>query len=103
MCTGLSRLPREPAMADEIVVDLDYVASLRGRVTKTNGRLRSAQPESVSIASDPEMDGELSDFMHRWDKRRGQLADSLKGVEEALTTIHDSFSETDGRLADGLR
>ncbi len=90
-------------MADEIVVNLDYVAALRDRVERTNDRLRSSQPESADIPSDPEMNDELSHFMQRWDKRRGQLADSMAGVGDALTSIHDSFSQTDGRLADGLR
>jgi hypothetical protein len=89
-------------MADEIVVDLAYIADLKTRVDDTNTRLRGAAPDSTTIASDPEMDDELAHFMNRWDKRRGQLADSMTGVSDALGAIHDSFSETDGKLASEL-
>jgi len=85
-------------MADLIVVDLDYVSHLRGQVGSTTDRLRSDSPDRVSLPSDPETDDELHEFMEKWDKRRGELADTLASVAEALTAIHDAFDGTDNQL-----
>lgn len=89
-------------MADLIVVDLDYVADLRTRVTNTTGRLRSDRPNNVSVPSDDDIDDKLHSFMERWDKRRGELADSLAGVGEALKAMHDAFDGTDNKLTGQL-
>lgn len=86
-------------MADQIVVDLDYVSDLKERVVDTTDNLRSDRPQNVSLPSDGETDDRLHDFMQKWDKRRGQLADTLDAVAVALTAIHDGFDGTDNKLA----
>jgi hypothetical protein len=85
-------------MADLIVVDLDYVSHLRQQVGSTTDRLREDSPDNVSLPSDPETDDELHEFMQKWDKRRGELADTLAAVADALTAIHDAFDGTDNQL-----
>jgi hypothetical protein len=84
--------------ADLIVVDLDYVASLKTRVDGTTTRLRTDRPNNASIPSDHQMDDELHHFQQRWDKRRGELADTLAGVAEALQAIHEAFAGVDDKL-----
>jgi hypothetical protein len=85
-------------MADLIVVDLDYVADLKTRVDHTTQRLRTDRPSNASTPSDPEMDHELHHFQKKWDKRRGELADTLAGVASALKAIHEAFAGTDDKL-----
>ena len=88
--------------AELIVVDLDYVADLRTRVTHTTTKLRQDRPGNVSVPSDDDIDDKLHDFMERWDKRRGQLADTLASVGEALKAMHDAFDGTDNKLTGQL-
>jgi hypothetical protein len=38
--------------------------------------------------------------MGKWDKRRGQVADTLDAVASALKAIDESFTETDNKLTD---
>jgi hypothetical protein len=40
----------------------------------------------------------LHSFLDKWDERRGDLADTMEGVEEALQAIHDSFTKTEDEL-----
>jgi hypothetical protein len=89
-------------VADLIVVDLDYVAELHTRVTSTTTKLRDDRPGDVSVPSDDAIDDKLHSFMERWDKRRGELADSLASVGEALQAMHDAFDGTDDKLTGQL-
>jgi len=89
-------------VADLIVVDLDYVADLRTRVTNTTTKLREDRPNNVSVPSDHDIDDKLHSFMERWDKRRGQLADTLASVGDALKAMHDAFDGTDNKLTGQL-
>ena len=85
-------------MSDEIAVDLDYVSDLKTRVDGTTSSLRADTPQNASLPSDHETDDRLHDFMEKWDKRRGELADTLDAVSEALKAIHDAFDGTDDKL-----
>ena len=89
-------------MADLIVVDLDYVADLHTRVANTTTKLREDRPGNVSVPSDHDIDDKLHSFMDRWDKRRGELADTLASVGEALQAMHDAFDGTDNKLTGQL-
>ena len=89
-------------MADKIVVDLTYVDDLKTKVTSSKNDLSSSSPSGVSIDSDAKMQDKLHDFMERWDKRRGELADSLAAVEQALTAIHEAFDGTECELVSQL-
>ena len=44
------------------------------------------------------MNEALHDFLDKWDERRGDLADTMEGVEKALEAIHDSFTSTEDEL-----
>lgn len=87
---------------EQIRVDLDYVDGLRTQVVGTSDGLRTNSRWSPGVSSAPPVDDELGDFMGRWDKRRGELADSLDAVAEALKVIFDSFTATDQELTDQL-
>lgn len=89
-------------MADLIVVDLDYVADLHIRVTNTTSRLRDDRPNDASTPSDSDVDDKLHSFMNKWDKRRGELADTMAGVGEALQAMHDAFNGTEDQLTGQL-
>jgi hypothetical protein len=85
-------------VADKIVVNLDYVAELKTAVDHTTERLEESKPDDVGIPSDPTTEDHLHDFMNRWDKRRGELSDTLKSVGSALGAMHDAFDGTDNKL-----
>ncbi|MEO5899096.1 MAG: hypothetical protein ABIR68_03055 [Ilumatobacteraceae bacterium] len=88
-------------MADKIYIDIDYVLKLHGDVTDTSSRLRGKVGKVDDIiTSDDDIDGKLHDFMQKWDKRRGQVADTLDAVASGLHAIQDSFSTTDQKMAD---
>ena len=87
-------------MAEKIHIDLDYVRTLKGEVDGTSGRLRGdVGNTSNTIDSDDSVNEKLHDFMGKWDKRRGQVADTLDAVSSALNSIDESFTQTDDKLA----
>lgn len=87
-------------MAETIRIDLDYVRTLKGSVGETAGRLRGdVGSVKHTITSDDKIADKLDDFMGKWDKRRGQVADTLDAVVSALKTIDESFTDTDDKMA----
>lgn len=86
----------------DIVVDLTYVQQLHTEVSATITNLRATRPGAAGLLSDPLSDGYLDEFQHRWDKRRGELADTLDSVASALQAIYDTFNDTDTKLAGEL-
>jgi uncharacterized protein YukE len=90
-------------MAEKIHIDLDYVRTLKGEVDGTSGRLRGdVGNTSNTIDSDDSVNEKLHDFMGKWDKRRGQVADTLDAVASALKAIDESFTECDDKMTDQL-
>ena len=90
-------------MADEIRIVLPYVRDLHDRVEETAQRLRGDIGDvGHTLGSDPQTQGRLDDFMGEWDKRRGQVADTLDAVGSALHAIDESFTNTDDQLAGQL-
>lgn len=89
--------------AEKIHIDLDYVRTLKGNVDDTAGRLRgNVGSVKGTVDSDGKVNDELSDFMGKWDKRRGQVADTLDAVVSALKAIDESFTKTDDKLTSQL-
>jgi uncharacterized protein YukE len=87
-------------MADTISININYVRGLKGQVDDTSGRLRGDVGDVAhTIDSDPDVNDKLHDFMGKWDKRRGQVADTLDAVSSALNSIDESFTQTDDKLA----
>ena len=80
-------------------VDLDYLARLHDDVSDTIANMDASRPEGVTIPSDSRADNILKDFQQRWDKRRGELGDSLRGVEQALATMRETWEGTDNEMA----
>ena len=87
-------------MADTIRIDIPYVRRLHDSVQDTAQRLRG-NTENVNdmLSSDSDVEGKLHDFMGKWDKRRGQVADTLDAVVNALHAIDESFTESDEKMA----
>ena len=85
-------------MADQIVIDLGWVLDLRSDVASTRARLRRDSGDTARIDSSPDVNEALHSFLDKWDERRGDLADTMEGVEEALQAIHDSFTATEDEL-----
>ncbi|MFT3852330.1 MAG: hypothetical protein QM733_06300 [Ilumatobacteraceae bacterium] len=88
--------------AGKIHIQLDYVRTLKGNVDDTAGRLRGGGNLKGTIDSDGRVDDALGDFMGKWDKRRGQVADTLDAVASALQAIDESFTATDDKLTSQL-
>jgi uncharacterized protein YukE len=87
-------------MAEKIHIDLNYVRTLKSEVDGTAGRLRGDVGNvKDTISSDSDVNDKLHDFMGKWDKRRGQVADTLDAVASALQSIDESFTKTDDKLA----
>lgn len=86
-------------MSNLIAIDLGYLLDLRSDVDRTAGLLRDDVRDHGGTPSDPRIDSRLGKFRGDWDKRRGELADTLDSVSAALTAIHDSFEGTDAQLA----
>jgi uncharacterized protein YukE len=87
-------------MAEKIHIDLNYVRTLKGQVDGTSGHLRGKVGNvKNTIDSDDSVNDKLNDFMGKWDKRRGQVADTLDAVASALKSIDESFTQTDDKLA----
>ncbi len=89
-------------MADVIIVDLPWIEQLKTDIGETTARLRRDSADAVVLTSASGVDGRTTDFMNKWDERRGNLADCLEGVEQLLQTIYDSFSGTEQALIDAL-
>ncbi len=89
-------------MADVIIIDLPWINQLKADISDTTGRLRQGSSDMVSLSSASGVDGKTTDFMNKWDERRGNLADCLQGVEELLQTIHESFTMTQDELIAAL-
>ena len=85
-------------MADRIVIDLGWVLDLQADVVDTRERLNRDLGSTASVDSAPVVDDALRSFLDSWDERRGQVADSLGGVVDALQAIHDSFTMTEDEL-----
>jgi len=85
-------------MADQIIIDLGWVQELRADVESTKTRLRRDSDETARIDSSADVNDALHSFLDKWDERRGDLADTMEGVEEALQAIHDSFTKTEDEL-----
>jgi predicted nucleic acid-binding Zn-ribbon protein len=85
-------------MADQIVIDLGWVDDLRADVASTRSRLSRDSGDTASIDSSDKVNGALRDFLDKWDERRGDLADTLESVEEALEAINESFTATEDEL-----
>jgi len=89
-------------VAPVIIVDLDFVATLRDDTNTTCTSLRGEDGYSARTSTCGEVDGQLDDFMGKWDERRGELADSLDAVSQMLTAIFDGFDGTQNELIAGL-
>jgi predicted nucleic acid-binding Zn-ribbon protein len=85
-------------MAEQIVIDLGWVLDLQSDVANSRSRLARDSGDTARIDSSSEVNGSLRDFLDKWDERRGDLADTMEGVEEALQAIHDSFTSTEDEL-----
>jgi hypothetical protein len=86
----------------QIVVDLPWVQSTKEDISQTTGAMRRASEDAVSLDSAPDVDGGSTDFMQKWDERRGELADFLQGVEELFQGIYDAFDMTSTDLRDAV-
>jgi hypothetical protein len=89
-------------MADRILVDLGWVLGLSDDISATTGRLRTDTDTTASIESAPDVNDGLRNLLDDCDERRGALADVLTSVEEALQSIHDSFTGTEEELVAAL-
>ncbi|MDQ3176848.1 MAG: hypothetical protein M3Q72_04770 [Actinomycetota bacterium] len=89
-------------MAPVIIVDLDFVATLRDDTNTTCETLRGDNGYSARTSTCGEVDDKLGDFMGKWDERRGELADTLDAVSQMATAIYDGFSGTQDELIAGL-
>lgn len=89
-------------MADVIIVDLPWINELKTDIHETTDRLRRDSSDAVVLTSASGVDGRATDFMNKWDERRGNLADCLQGVEDLLQAIFESFSGTEQALIDAL-
>ncbi len=85
-------------MAERIVIDLGYVLELRGDISGTTTRLRRSSDDTASIDSAPDVNDRLRELLDDCDERRGDLADVLASVEDALQCIYDSFTQTEDEL-----
>jgi hypothetical protein len=86
----------------QIIVDLPWVQSTKEDVSLTTSAMRTASEDAVSLSSAPDVDSGSTDFMQRWDERRGDLADYLATVEELFQGIYDAFSMTSADLRDAV-
>jgi uncharacterized protein YukE len=87
-------------MAETIKINIPYVRTLHGSVQDTAERLRGHTGDvHDTLSSDPDVSDKLHDFMGKWDKRRGQVADTLDAVVSALHAIDESFTESDEKMA----
>jgi len=85
-------------MADQIVIHLGWVLELQSDVANTRTRLRRDSGDTASIDSSADVNEALHSFLDKWDERRGDLADTMEGVEKALEAIHESFTSTEDEL-----
>ena len=85
-------------MAERIIIDLGFVLGLRNDVSQTTDRLRRSSEDTATIDSAPDVNDRLRDLLDDCDERRGDLADVLASLEDALQCIHDSFSQTEAEL-----
>jgi predicted nucleic acid-binding Zn-ribbon protein len=85
-------------MAEQIVIDLGWVLELQSDVANTRSRLRRDSGDTAQVDSSPDVNGSLRSFLDKWDERRGDLADTMEGVEKALQAIYDSFTATEDEL-----
>jgi hypothetical protein len=83
-----------------IVVDLGWLRGLQADMTATTERMSAASEEAVDIPSRPDVDGDTTDFMNKWDERRGDLAECLDALDGILTAVIDSFDYVNQALAD---
>jgi hypothetical protein len=86
-----------------IIVNLPWVQSTKDDVSSTTGRMREDSADVVALGSSPDVDGGATDFMKKWDERRGDLGDYLQGVEELLQGIYDAFDTTSTSLRDATQ
>ena len=84
----------------EILVDLDWLASLATEVGETVEDLRASPADAVSMPSQPFLDGGVTRFMKRWDEKAEELAVMLEAVYDLTVAVHDSFAEADQQLGD---
>jgi len=87
----------------QIIADLPWVKSTKEDVSATTDRMRTASEDAVSIASAPDVDGGTTDFMNKFDERRGDLGDYLQSVEDLFQGIFDAFNMTDTQLRDATQ
>lgn len=82
-----------------IVVDLGWVADLKGDIDSTTEALTTAPRNVVSLGSSPGVASGVTRFMRKWDSRAEELAGCLDSVSEFLGAVHEGFSVTDDELA----
>jgi hypothetical protein len=87
----------------QIIVNLPWVKSTKESISGTTDRMRTSSDDVVSLDSAPDVDSGSTDFMNKWDERRGELAEYLKGVEDLFQAIFDAFSMTDKQLAEATQ
>ena len=89
----------------QIIVNLPWVQSTKDDVSSTTrpDRMRPTRPMSSPSTASPDVDSGATDFMQKWDERRGDLGDYLQGVEDLLQAIYDAFNTTEQALAEATR
>ncbi len=87
----------------QIIVNLPWVKSTKESISGTTDRMKADSEDAVSLDSAPEVDSGSTDFMQKWDERRGELAEYLQGVEDLFQAIFDAFSMTDKQLAEATQ
>ena len=85
-----------------IRADLTYLGELQAHVDSSRTDLDADEHSYRGTPSDSRVDERLGNFSGDWDKRRGELSDSLETVTVVLTAIIDSFSGTDAAMANSL-
>lgn len=85
-------------MADEIIVNLDWVVDLKDGIDRTVSRMRAQSEDAVFVTSRPDVDSKTTDFMNEWDKRRDNVADCIEGCAAMLQVIHEAFTQTQDEL-----
>lgn len=87
----------------DIRIDLDRLETTHSDVVKVVSSFTSTEQlgsAAANAAGHPNVEFALHEFVDGWSVRRGELAEELQFIADALKAIHDTFVELDTELAD---
>jgi hypothetical protein len=87
----------------DIRIDFDRLDRAHSRLRSVIGDFESASQVQAHLAGatgHPRLIGVVDDFRSAWSVRRGQLAEELHFIDDAVQAISETFKALDESLAD---